>query len=95
MRDRRRGSPYTPRYHRSAHHSSKAVITTTDSGGSLELVENEVNGLVTSPDPESIGAAFDRLWRDRGLAKRLGEAGPQRIRELGVDWETVTTGLIG
>lgn len=78
-----------------AYHSSKAVITTTDSGGSLELVENEVNGLVTSPDPESIGAAFDRLWRDRGLAKRLGEAGPQRIRELGVDWETVTTGLIG
>jgi len=77
-----------------AQHSRKAVITASDAGGALELIEHGVNGLVVDPEPASIGAAFDRLWRERDFARKLGEAGPQRIRDLGVDWDTVTKELL-
>lgn len=77
-----------------AQHSSKAVITTTDSGGALELIQHEVNGLVVSADPMSIAAALDRLWADRELARHLGAAGPARIEELGISWDTVLKELL-
>ncbi len=70
-----------------AHHAGKAVLTTSDSGGTRELVLDGVNGRVTSADPEAIAAAMDELYRNRELARKLGEAGRQRIRELGIHWD--------
>ena len=73
---------------------SKAVVTTHDAGGVLELVSDGVNGLVTDPTPTALAAAFDRLYDEPGLAEQMGEAGPQRIAELGVDWEHVLQRLL-
>ncbi|HEY7134368.1 MAG TPA: glycosyltransferase family 4 protein [Acidimicrobiia bacterium] len=77
-----------------AHHSRKAVITTTDGGGTLELVGDGVNGFVSKPDPVALAACFDQLWEDRNLAQRMGEAGEQRVRELGIDWSNTITRLL-
>jgi glycosyltransferase involved in cell wall biosynthesis len=52
--------------------SSKAVITCTDSGGPAELVQEGVNGLVTAPTPEALGAALARVTGDRALAEAMG-----------------------
>src|SRR5207248_706822 len=46
----------------------KPVVTTTDSGGPLEFVEDGVTGLVAAPEPEALGAAIARLAGDRRLA---------------------------
>uniref|UniRef100_UPI0025DE4FD3 glycosyltransferase family 4 protein n=1 Tax=uncultured Phenylobacterium sp. TaxID=349273 RepID=UPI0025DE4FD3 len=56
-----------------AAHALKAVVTTTDAGGVLELVEDRRNGLVVAPEPRALAEAFDRLWRDRDAAARLGQ----------------------
>lgn len=72
-----------------AHHASKAILTTTDSGGVLELVRDGVNGFIVEPEPRRIAEAIDRLVETPGLAERMGSAGPARIAELGIHWDHV------
>jgi glycosyltransferase involved in cell wall biosynthesis len=64
--------------------SGKAVITTADSGGPVEQVQDGVNGFVVAPDPPAIAEKLDLLAEDRGLAERLGQAGRQSI--AGLTW---------
>jgi glycosyltransferase involved in cell wall biosynthesis len=77
-----------------AHHAARAVVTCSDSGGTLELVENERNGEVVEPDPRALAAAFDRLWEDRARAQRMGEAGMKRLEELNINWDHVVGRLL-
>jgi glycosyltransferase involved in cell wall biosynthesis len=77
-----------------AHHARKAVITTSDAGGTGELITDGVNGRVTPPDPEAIAAAMDGLYEDRALARRMGEAGIHAIERLGITWERVVERLL-
>jgi glycosyltransferase involved in cell wall biosynthesis len=72
-----------------AAHASKATIGTTDAGGVTEFVVHEENGWILPPEPEALADAFDRMWSDRSLAKRLGEAAQRRIGELSIDWDHV------
>ncbi|OYU70473.1 MAG: glycosyl transferase family 1 [Alphaproteobacteria bacterium PA2] len=76
-----------------AAHSMKCVITTTDSGGVLELVEHGRNGLVAEPDPVALAQAMDKLYRDRKLAEQFGQANFRRLSELNIDWDHVVTAL--
>ena len=70
----------------------KAVITTPDSGGPLEFVRHDVNGIVADAVPEAIGAAVNQLAADRHRAARLGEAGFERARL--VTWDGVIEKLV-
>jgi len=72
----------------------RPVITTTDSGGPLEFVSDGETGLVTPPEPKWIAEAFDRLFLDRALAKRLGTAGNARIRATVPGWADVVARLL-
>lgn len=72
--------------------AAKPVVTAADSGGTLEFVSHEVNGLVADPSPEAVGAALARLAADRGTVRRLGEAG--RELALGITWDTVVDRLV-
>jgi glycosyltransferase involved in cell wall biosynthesis len=74
--------------------SAKPVITCADSGGSLEFITDEENGLVTQPTAESLAAAMDRLWRDRAHAKQLGEASRARYDQMGLNWTRVIRTLL-
>jgi glycosyltransferase involved in cell wall biosynthesis len=75
-------------------HAGKAILTTADAGGVCELVLHGVNGIVLAPDPEALGAAMDRLYLDRAMAQRMGEAGRQRIAQLGISWDHVVEKLL-
>jgi glycosyltransferase involved in cell wall biosynthesis len=61
------------------------VITTTDSGGPTEFVADGITGLVTDPDPWSLGRAMNRLARDPGTALTMGAEAQRRGRR--VSWE--------
>ena len=63
--------------------AGKPVITAADSGGVLEWVEDGVTGFVTDGSPAGIADAVNRLAADRSLAARMGEAGRERVAELG------------
>jgi glycosyltransferase involved in cell wall biosynthesis len=69
--------------------AAKPVITLTDSGGSLELVENDVNGYVAEPDPQALADAMNRLWRGRRRAQELGTGGHEALRTLRINWDNV------
>jgi glycosyltransferase involved in cell wall biosynthesis len=75
--------------------ASKPVVTCSDSGGPVELIEHEENGLIAEPTPHSLGAALDELWRNPRRAKRWGEAGRARYERLHIGWPEVVQRLLG
>jgi glycosyltransferase involved in cell wall biosynthesis len=77
-----------------AAHASKPVLTATDSGGPLEFVINEVNGLVSLPQPQALAAAMDRLYEDRDASRRMGVNANARIAELHIGWPHVLERLL-
>ena len=72
-----------------ASHAAKPILTTTDSGGVLELVEHGVNGLVAEPSPGALAEALDQLYSDRNAARYMGERARTRLAELRIDWANV------
>lgn len=76
-----------------AAHAEKAVLTTTDAGGVLELVEDGCNGFVAEPTPQALADALDRLYADRRLARRMGRANLERLKALRIDWTRVVEAL--
>ncbi len=72
----------------------KPVLTAADSGGVLEFVEDGKNGYVCAPDsPKEIAARIDALYRDKALARKLGDAG--RAKVAGIVWDEVVARLVG
>jgi glycosyltransferase involved in cell wall biosynthesis len=71
----------------------KPVITARDSGGTLEFVEDRVNGCVCEPRPDEVAGVVSRLAADRTWAAALGEAGYARARL--VTWDGVIEKLVG
>jgi glycosyltransferase involved in cell wall biosynthesis len=58
-------------------------VIATRVGGNLEVIEDEVSGLLVPPrDSAALAAATGRLLEDQDLALRLGQAGMQRVSEL-------------
>lgn len=75
--------------------AQRPVITCSDSGGPLEMVGHEEEGLIADPTPDAIARAMDRLWRDESLTRQLGAAGRARFLSLGITWEKVANSLLG
>lgn len=71
--------------------SGRPVVTASDSGGVLEFIVNEKNGLVVAPNEAAIASAFNRLRNDRDLYSRLA-AGAAASPVPG-SWEQVIEAL--
>jgi glycosyltransferase involved in cell wall biosynthesis len=71
--------------------SAKPVVTCTDSGGTLEFVENDVNGFVVEPQPDAMAEAVERLFSNRDRAREMGEAGQPKVS--GISWDHVIDSL--
>lgn len=72
--------------------AARPVITTSDAGGVLEFVEDNVTGLVTPPDPAAIARSILRLMREPEEAARMGNAGRERV--AGITWDKVVDSLL-
>jgi glycosyltransferase involved in cell wall biosynthesis len=72
----------------------RPVVTLTDAGGPLEFVADGETGLVAHPEPREIGDAFDRLFSDRALAKRLGDAGSEKLNASMPTWPEIVARLV-
>ena len=72
----------------------RPVVTLEDSGGPLEFVANGETGLVVASGPRAIAGAFDRLYEDRRLAERLGNAGRERIASEIPTWPEIVARLL-
>jgi glycosyltransferase involved in cell wall biosynthesis len=74
--------------------SGKPVITTSDSGGTTELVSDGVNGIVSAPDAEAIAEAMDTLFLNRQTALDLGLLGRAIVGEHHLSWENAIDKLL-
>lgn len=74
--------------------AARPVVVTSDAGGAREFVEDCVSGIVANPEPREMAEAFDRLYNDRELARRLGRHGQDKIRALNLSWSNVVERLI-
>lgn len=66
--------------------ASKAVITTTDSGGPLEFIQDGKTGMITDPNAKEIAKAMDALAGSPALAETLGKAANRHLRDMDITW---------
>src|SRR5215203_1627961 len=63
-------------------------IVASKTGGSPDVIEEGVNGLLVPPgEPEALAHAIDRLLAERDLARRLSEVAQERVKDY--DWEVL------
>lgn len=77
-----------------SHCAKKAVLTTTDAGGTVELITDDYNGKVIPADPQLIAETMDDLFLNRSKARQLGENGLERMNDLGIGWDNVLRRLL-
>lgn len=77
-----------------ASHSGKPIITTYDSGGVLEFVVDEHNGILTEPNPKSLADAMDKMYLDRANTQKMGHNAFTRIGDLNISWAHVVNRLL-
>ncbi|WP_292406136.1 MULTISPECIES: glycosyltransferase family 4 protein [unclassified Methanoculleus] len=73
--------------------SRKPVITTTDSGGPLELVQEGQNGFVVEPDPREIAEKINYCIEHPEETRRMGENGYRTVQDI--TWENFARRLLG
>jgi glycosyltransferase involved in cell wall biosynthesis len=78
-----------------AFQAAKPVITSTDSGGVLDIVQDGETGLVAAPRPETLGQAMARMIADRSRAARLGAAGRSLLAARNITWPKALERLLG
>jgi glycosyltransferase involved in cell wall biosynthesis len=77
-----------------AHHAGKCVISTSDGGGTTELLVDGLNGFIVDPSPQAIAERMDWLYLNRDRARNMGRAGLGRIADLGITWDRVVERLL-
>jgi glycosyltransferase involved in cell wall biosynthesis len=77
-----------------ASYASKAILTTTDSGGVLELAQHGINGYVAPPSPQALAEAMDQLYVDRQATEAMGQHARARLAELNISWPHVLQRLL-
>ena len=77
-----------------AAHASKCIVTTKDSGGVMEFVQDKRNGFVCDPSPNSIAASLDILYLQKNVARELGINAHSRVFELNISWDYVLDKLL-
>ncbi|SDY48083.1 Glycosyltransferase involved in cell wall bisynthesis [Jannaschia faecimaris] len=70
-----------------ASQSGKALVTTLDSGGVADLVEDGLSGFVTAPTAEALGDAMQSLWTDRHATRDMGKRARERLDSFGLTWD--------
>jgi len=75
--------------------AAKTMLTVSDSGGLLDLVQDGDTGLVVQPDLESLAAAIDRLANNRTATIEMGKQGRLRWSGMNVTWPATIERLLG
>lgn len=72
--------------------ASKALISTSDSGGILGLAKHEETGWVAEPNPHSLAEAMNAVWKNPQCTKDYGQAAQDLWLSYKINWpQTVET----
>lgn len=73
--------------------AGKAVLTTADSGGLLEIVGADT-GIVAEPTAEALAAGCEAFWCDRPRAAALGASARRALAARGLNWTDTLAALL-
>lgn len=73
--------------------ASKPVITCQDSGGPLEFITHDLEGLVLEADPKMIADHIDQLMAHPVQALKMGINGREKYDSLELSWDKVAETL--
>ena len=77
-----------------AFQAEKPVITVSDAGGVLDIVNDGVTGVVVEPTPEALADAMDRLYLDRRQTEQFGRAGRDLWARKNISWANTVERLL-
>lgn len=72
--------------------SKKPVITTIDSGGPLEFVEDSATGYIVEPEPQKIAERINYLIENPETTRKMGLAAYQSVK--GITWKNFASQLV-
>jgi glycosyltransferase involved in cell wall biosynthesis len=78
-----------------AFQACKPVLTTTDSGGLLQIVRDRETGAVVAPNTGSLAQGIARLFENPAKSAEMGRAGHALWLSLGINWPSTVAKLIG
>lgn len=74
--------------------AGRAVVTTSDAGGLLEIVQDGTTGFVREPHAEALGEAFARLYADRVATQAIGRAALALWDSKAINWDQTIQRLL-
>ncbi|MEW6479079.1 MAG: glycosyltransferase family 4 protein [Pseudomonadota bacterium] len=74
--------------------AAKPIITTTDSGGILGLVEHEVTGWVAHPDPEGLASCLSAVVAQPVRRSILGRQAREHWVNMKINWPDTVDALL-
>jgi glycosyltransferase involved in cell wall biosynthesis len=74
--------------------AGKSVLTVSDSGGVLDIVKDEVTGLVAAAEPAALANAIDRLASNKNQTIKFGEEARSLWRKKNVNWPSTIQRLL-
>ena len=74
--------------------SSKAVITATDSGGTLEFMQDQQTGFIVNPDPIELAQKLDWIYNNKQKTKQLGQNALEFYKSKNITWQNVVNKLM-
>jgi glycosyltransferase involved in cell wall biosynthesis len=77
-----------------AFQAEKPVLTVSDAGGVLDIVDDGTTGLVVEPTPQAIADAMDRLYLERRQAEQFGRAGRDMWASKNISWANTVERLL-
>ncbi len=77
-----------------SYYSKKPIITCSDSGGTLELIKDGINGYISTPEPKALAEIMDKLYSNKKLTKKLGETGYEKLISMKIGWDNVIKKLL-
>lgn len=72
---------------------AKAVITTHDAGGPVEMIRHEETGLIVEPTVKALASAMDRLLSNPQEAQAMGRRAMESVHYI--NWENTVCDLLG
>ncbi|MDC3335818.1 glycosyltransferase family 4 protein [Opitutales bacterium] len=74
--------------------SEKPVITHDDSGGPLEFVVHQENGLICKPESKALAESLMYLQENPNFSKEMGQAGKDFLKHKNLNWDHVIDRLL-
>lgn len=75
-------------------YSSKPVLSCTDSGGTVEFIDDNLTGFFAAPDPKDIAKKMDQFYQNKEISIQMGKKAREEIIRRNITWDETIRRLL-